>query len=86
MNYCIFIEMVVMINGEKGAQNNDEEQEQYKMILKWRNILAFIFLHVTSIWAFIQPPLELSTYVFQAVMIIAIGFGTTVGMLILQPS
>jgi hypothetical protein len=61
--------------------NEVKEEEEYRIILKWRNIIAFIFLHITSIWALVQPPLEASTYIIQAVMIVAIGFGTTVGKL-----
>lgn len=68
--------MVSMINNDK--EEIKGEEDEYRIVLKWRNIIAFIFLHVTSVWALVQPPVCLSTYVFQAVMVVAIGFGTTV--------
>lgn len=56
-----------------------ESQPEYKIILKWRNIIVFIYLHIFSVYALFDPPQLWSTYMIQAVLIVAIGFGTTVG-------
>jgi stearoyl-CoA desaturase (delta-9 desaturase) len=57
---------------------NDEEPE-YKMKLKWRNIIAFIYLHIFSIVSFFYLPHCLSTYIYQFFLAVFIGFGTTAG-------
>lgn len=56
-----------------------EDEPEYKIILKWRNIIVFIFLHIFSVVALIFPPHLLSTYIIQFWLMIVIGFGTTVG-------
>lgn len=63
---------------EKKIEANDDEPE-YKIILKWRNIIVFIYLHIFSVWALFDPPKLISTYVIQFALTILIGFGTTVG-------
>jgi len=57
----------------------DEPDQEYKIILKWKNIIAFIYLHIFSIVALIYPPQVLSTYIIQFWLLVTIGFGTTVG-------
>lgn len=56
-----------------------EVDPEYKIILKWRNIIAFIYLHIFTLYAIYDPPHMQSTYVIQFVLLVAIGYGTTVG-------
>lgn len=35
----------------KSSKINEEPQEEYKIELAWRNILAFIYLHGAAIYA-----------------------------------
>ncbi|CRL07879.1 CLUMA_CG020908, isoform A [Clunio marinus] len=74
------VETTVMKTPDKDDLKDEEEVEkEYKIILKWRNIIVFIYLHIFSIYFFYDPPLLWSTYIIQGVLIVGIGFGTTVG-------
>lgn len=57
----------------------DDLTEEYKIVLKWRNIIVFIYLHVSAVWCVFDPPHMMSTYIIQFWMVVWIGFGTTVG-------
>lgn len=59
--------------------DEDDLSKEYKIVLKWRNIIVFIYLHVFAVWCLFDPPHLLSTYIIQIVLMVAIGFGTTVG-------
>lgn len=56
-----------------------EDEPEYKIILKWRNIIGFFLMHTISIYALFNPPRLISTYLIQGALLIGIGFGTTVG-------
>lgn len=62
-------------------KNNDEIEEEidYKISYKWRNIIVFIYLHVFSVCSAFYPPQQISTFVIQITMGVLIGFGTTAG-------
>lgn len=67
-------------DGEKATKSIEEEEEpEYKIVLKWKNIIVFIYLHIFSIYAIFDPPQYLATYIIQLVLTVAIGFGTTAG-------
>lgn len=52
-----------------------EDEPEYKIILRWRNIIAFIYLHIFTVVSLFYPPLEWSTYVYQFFLAVFIGQG-----------
>lgn len=52
---------------------------EYKIVLRWRNIIIFIILHTFSIISLFYLPKLWSTYIYQILLTGAIGFGTTCG-------
>jgi stearoyl-CoA desaturase (Delta-9 desaturase) len=63
----------------KDTADSKDEKSEYKIILKWRNILGLLFFHILAVFSLFQPPQLASTFWIQFALAITIGFGTTVG-------
>jgi len=64
---------------EVTVKGTEDEESEYKIELKWRNIIAFIYLHASCIVALFFPAKRWTTLAVQLVLTVAIGFGTTAG-------
>lgn len=56
----------------------ENETKPYRMQIKWRNVLIFIYLHIAAIYGFCLPKLT-STVIIGWIVGILSGMGTTVG-------
>lgn len=70
--YLNKISLKAGLNGDEVIKAADDEPE-YKIILRWRNILAFIYLHIFTVVALFFPPEQTSTYVYQFFLAVFIG-------------
>lgn len=61
------------INQTEITEITVEQEPEYKVVLRWRNIIAFIYLHIFSVYALFDLPRCWTTYLYQFALAVFIG-------------
>ena len=54
------------------------KHEEYKMEIKWKNVIFMTYLHIAAVYGFLLPK-SMAAYIIFWTFTVAAGFGTTAG-------
>lgn len=74
----IELDLFFRVSAYPNDTGEKQDRKEYKVEIKWLNVLIFVYLHVAGIYGFMLFKLR-STVIIGWVIGFAAGFGTTVG-------